>query len=209
MPGPIPSPPVVADVGRNWICLSWPRAEQRGPAPVIAYRVEAWQKGEDGPARWVELGVTPLNGFDAFNLKHGVEYQFRVTPRNRYGWGESVVSEDIVVGRTPEVPEFVRILPGQLKVLKESIVTLECEVKGEPFPDIRWFKDGEELSEDGHFRTQCWNNVCSLMVTCVKEEDDGRYMCEATNSVGRVSTFSRLLVVTDPKVLSADQNLKT
>lgn len=134
VPGPIPAAPVVADTGRNWVSLTWPKPEPTSSAPVIAYRIEAWQKGGDGPARWVELGVTPLNGFDAFNLKPWAEYQFRVTPRNRYGWGESVQSDTIVVGKCHEIPEFVRTLPGQVKVLKESIVNLECEVK-----EVGWF----------------------------------------------------------------------
>lgn len=83
-------------------------------------------------------------------------------------------------------------------------------MKGEPFPEIRWFKDGEEIDNKGsHVQLKCWNNLCSLTIICVNEEDEGRYICEATNSVGKATTFSRLLVVTDPKVLSADQNLKT
>lgn len=104
---------------------------------MLAYRIEAWQKGGDGPSRWVELGVTPLNGFDAFNLKPWGEYQFRITPRNRYGWGESVVSDTIVIGKCHEIPEFVKILPGQIKALKQSILTLECEVKS---PKVMFFQ---------------------------------------------------------------------
>lgn len=129
VPGPIPSPPVVIDTGRNWVSLSWAKPEPTSVAPVLAYRIDAWQKGGEG-ARWVELGVSALNSFDAFNLKPGAEYQFRVTPRNRYGWGESVQSESVAIGKPPEIPEFVQILPGQLKVLKDTSVTLDCEVCG-------------------------------------------------------------------------------
>lgn len=43
------------DGGRNWLSLSWGKANQRGPAPVIAYRVDAWQMGGDGGARWAEV----------------------------------------------------------------------------------------------------------------------------------------------------------
>lgn len=55
VPGPISSEPVVVDGGRNWLSLSWGKAERRGPAPVIAYRVDAWLLGSDGGARWVEV----------------------------------------------------------------------------------------------------------------------------------------------------------
>lgn len=55
VPGPITSEPVVVDGGKNWLSLSWGKAERRGPAPVIAYRVDAWLLGSDGGARWVEV----------------------------------------------------------------------------------------------------------------------------------------------------------
>jgi hypothetical protein len=77
------------------------------------------------------MGVSPTNTFDAFNLKAGTEYKFRVTPRNRYGWGESVTTTAAtVLGRKVELPEFTRILPGQLKALQGSSIGLECEVTG-------------------------------------------------------------------------------
>jgi len=55
VPGPISSEPVVIDGGKNWLSLSWGKAERRGPAPVVAYKVEAWLLGGDGGARWVEV----------------------------------------------------------------------------------------------------------------------------------------------------------
>lgn len=73
--------------------------------------------------------MTPINTFDAFNLKPGGEYKFQVTPRNRYGWGESVtMTNPVRVSETVDLPEFTRILPGQLKVLEGTRVKLECEV---------------------------------------------------------------------------------
>lgn len=135
----------------------------RGPAPVIAYKVDAWLLGGDGGARWAEvrnnlpttrlplndslqpdasdschivfahfayqLGITPINAIDAFNLRPGGEYKFRVTPRNRYGWGESVTtSNSFTVGEVVDLPEFIKILPGQSKALEGSTIKLECEV---------------------------------------------------------------------------------
>ena len=77
------------------------------------------------------MGVSPTNTFDAFNLKAGTQYKFRVTPRNRYGWGESVTTTAaVIVGCKVELPEFTRILPGQLKALQGSSISLECEVTG-------------------------------------------------------------------------------
>ena len=63
VPGPVSGEPVVIDSGRNWLTLSWPKTENRGGAPVLAYRVEAWPLGGDGGARWVEVSAFNVSSF--------------------------------------------------------------------------------------------------------------------------------------------------
>ncbi|XP_031789478.1 titin homolog isoform X2 [Nasonia vitripennis] len=211
VPGPISSEPIVVDGGRNWLSLSWGKADQRGPAPVIAYRVDAWQMGGDGGARWVELGITPINSFDAFNLRPGGEYKFRVTPRNRYGWGESVtMNGSATVSDDVEIPEFTKILPGQLKALVGSTVNLECEVRSECKFDVKWLRETTEIDSCVDSRCVIKNerSKCSLVLKNIKEDDSGRYICEVSNKAGKVSSYGRILVVNDPKILNADARLK-
>lgn len=207
VPGPISSKPTVIDTGRNWISLTWGKAENRSAAPVVAYKVECWMKG--GEARWTELGMSPLNTFDAFNLQPEGEYQFRITPRNRYGWGEPIQTDTIVIGKHNELPEFTKLLPGKTKVLVGSTLTLECEYKGCPLPTITWYKDKTEIhpEEDERYQILCKSGKCTLEVVDLKDTDTGRIMCEASNSIGRVTTFTRLFVVSDPKVLEAYEHL--
>ncbi|KAJ8687543.1 hypothetical protein QAD02_023337, partial [Eretmocerus hayati] len=211
VPGPIKSEPIVVDGGRNWLSLSWGKSDQRGPAPVIAYRVDAWQMGGDGGARWVELGISPINSFDAFNLRPGGEYKFRVTPRNRYGWGESVtMSKTATVCDDVEIPEFSKILPGQLKALVGSTVTLECEVRSESKFDVKWLRETTVIDpdENGRYIIKNERSKCTLILKSVDEDDTGRYVCEVTNKAGKVSSYARVLVVKDQKVLNADARLK-
>lgn len=210
-PGPITSEPFVADCGKNWLTLSWSKPSHRGAGPVIAYRVDAWEIGQDGGARWAELGVTPVNTFDAFNLKPKTEYKFRITPRNRYGWGEPLVtSQPICVGyKAINMPEFIKILPGQLKALLGSNIRLECQVISDVTPEITWRRDGFPVDFGcERYISKFDGKNCQLLIEDLKEEDSGRYMCEAVNKIGRVSTFARLLVVSDPKIFAADTNLK-
>jgi hypothetical protein len=157
-----------------------------------------------------QLGITPINSFDAFNLKAGGEYKFRVTPRNRYGWGESVTTNDtFTVGRHVDLPEFVRILPGQQKVLHGTTVRLECEVRAEPTADVCWYRDGAPIdTTTNKLRITYDGTRCVLTIKDVQDGDSGRYMCEASNKAGRVSTFARLLVVSDPKIMEADHKLR-
>ncbi|XP_043525679.1 titin homolog isoform X2 [Frieseomelitta varia] len=212
VPGPITSEPVVVDGGKNWLSLSWGKAERRGPAPVIAYRVDAWLLGSDGGARWVELGMTPINVFDAFNLKPGGEYKFQVTPRNRYGWGESVtMTNSVKVNETVDLPEFTKILPGQLKVLEGATVKLECEIRADSKVDIKWYYESIEINPNSGARLSISHSgsKCCLTIENVQEIDSGRYVCEAGNSVGKVSSFARVLVVNDPKIIEADEKLRS
>lgn len=178
---------------------------------MIAYRVEAWLIGAEGGARWTELGITPINCFDVFNLKPGSRYHFRVTPRNRYGWGHSVqTSNAVTVGEFATLPEFTKILPGQLKVLLGTDYTFECIFKGNPRPEILWYKNEMPIdTNEERIKIQiAGTSTCRLTIRDVQSSDSGRYTCEATNSQGRVSTFARLQAVANYKLYEADNKLK-
>ncbi|XP_022129575.2 uncharacterized protein LOC111003404 isoform X2 [Pieris rapae] len=209
VPGRIPGEPSAVDGGNNWVALSWPKSDPQEAAPVLAYRIDSWLLGKEGGARWIEMGITPRNTFDAFNLKQGEEYHFRVTPRNRYGWGEPVqTSSPIAVGIAGDRPEFIDILPGLLKVLVGETATLSCSFKGKPTPVIVWMKNGREIEESGKFMCRQNGNMCSLTIKDVEIEDEGRYSCEATNAHGRASTYARMTVITDRQIWEADAKLK-
>ncbi len=52
-----------------------------------------------------------------------------MTPRNQYGWGEPVTTENpITIEDAPVFPEFEKCLPGELKILQGSTAELECKV---------------------------------------------------------------------------------
>lgn len=210
VPNCIPGEPSVVDGGNNWVSIAWPKPDSGSGAPVQAYKIESWLLGKEGGARWSELGITPLNSFDVFNLKQGEEYHFRITPRNRHGWGESVqTSNPIGVGIGGDRPEFIVILPGQLKVLLGETATLKCSFKGKPIPEIIWMKNGHEVDEeDKRLKIIVGDNESSLTIDGVRIEDEARYSCEATNIHGRASTYARVAVVTDRIIWEADAKLK-
>lgn len=208
-PGQIPNEPTVIDSSNNHLSLSWMKPPTNDAAPVISYRVDAWLVGKEGDATWKEIGTSPISSFDAFNLKHGCEYHFRVTPRNRYGYGPSTqTTYPIMFGDVVKLPEFTKILPGQLKALLNNDITLECVAMGSPRPDIVWYKDGIRIDADEKRVISVMGPLCRLIIRNVAEHDNGRYTCEASNKEGRVSTFARLQTVSDPKIFEADTKLK-
>lgn len=191
--------------------IGWGKPERGNAAPVIAYRVEAWQLGTDGGARWFEVGMTPINQIDVFNLKPGAEFHFRVTPRNRNGWGPFIqTSAPLIFGVSDSLPEFTKILPGQLKALQGETLSLECIVKGLPAPNIAWFKDGKAIDDSfSHIIASNASSFCCLKINNLNSCDSGRYTCQATNSLGRVSSFARVQVVSDGRICEADNILKS
>jgi len=73
--------------------------------------------------------MSPIASFEAFHLRPRTEYLFRVTPRNRFGWGESVATKlPVCVRDKCEMPDFVKMLPVRVKVLRSTQLSLQCEV---------------------------------------------------------------------------------
>lgn len=208
-PGQIPNEPTVIDSSNNHLSFSWMKPVSHDAAPVISYRIDAWLVGKEGDATWKEIGTSPTANFDVFNLKHGCEYHFRVTPRNRYGYGPSTqTTYPVMFGDVVKLPEFTKILPGQLKALINNDITLECVAMGSPRPDIIWYKDGIRIDANETRVISVMGPLCRLIIRNVGEHDNGRYTCEASNKDGRVSTFARLQTVSDPKIFEADTKLK-
>lgn len=65
-----------------------------------------------------------------------------------------------------------------------------------------------QIRQNDQVSIRQFGTICRLTIKGITEKYSGRYTCEATNCQGRVSTFARLQVVTDPRIYAADSNLK-
>ncbi|XP_025203950.1 uncharacterized protein LOC112600845 isoform X2 [Melanaphis sacchari] len=205
VPGPVRSEPTVTDRTNNRISLQWDRPEK--PETVLVYRVETRTADEEC---WREVGMTPTNTIDVYNLKPGYQYQFRVAARNRFGWSQPVTSKGYVDVFEPKfLPEFHQPLPGQTRVLLQHKATLQCHVRGIPEPRVTWFKDGEPLlATDRHSVARTDAGKCTLSIEDVADGDAGRYSCEAVNDQGRVCTLTVVQVIANRRIVEAEQRLQ-
>lgn len=67
---------------------------------------------------------------------------------------------------------------------------LEVQVRGNPPPTIKWFRDGIELDDtegDKFFQLREPEGIHKLTIHDPQIKDQGRYMCEATNIAGKDS----------------------
>lgn len=74
-------------------------------------------------------------------------------------------------------------------------LTLTCSVRGDPDPQIVWSKNGKSLSSSEILDLKYKNGTATLTINEIFPEDEGVYVCTATNSIGSVDTTCKLTVI--------------
>ncbi|CAH1393217.1 unnamed protein product [Nezara viridula] len=119
------------------------------------------------------------------------KYTCKVT--NDYGSNET--SADLTVLCKPKFKKPLE----DVTVNEGDTLTLRIEIDATPEPDIKWFKDGKELTSDAHIkitRDKKRLETYELSVTLVKAEDGGEYEVKALNEMGTAITKSKIVVQT-------------
>ena len=92
-------------------------------------------------------------------------------------------------------PEFISN-PENLTVTEGEDVNLQCEVSGNPIPDVRWTKDGEAVNiRDQRINVSFMGNTSILRIVSVVQADQGLYRCVANNSVNTTTSYPGSLTV--------------
>ncbi|CAH1969101.1 unnamed protein product [Acanthoscelides obtectus] len=196
-----PQNPKVVNVGKGYVDLTWQPPTNDGGSRITGYIIE---KREIGSPLWTkcnDYNVTDTN-FTVLNLVDRSEYEFRIYAINSAGKSEpsnctAPVKVCEVLGG--EKPEWIRRLNNTSAPLGKS-VTLECEASGKPEPSFRWIKNGREIKIGGRFRTEQKGGTAFLHISDLLDIDDGDYTCEASNTLGAVTTTARLKIGTPPRI---------
>ncbi|XP_053281049.1 neural cell adhesion molecule L1-like protein isoform X6 [Pleuronectes platessa] len=102
----------------------------------------------------------------------------------------------------PPVRKAGLLLPSGVQtekvLLKGRDLKLECIPEGFPTPTVKWIKMGEDLP----VRTKFKNSGKMLSISAVEERDQGKYMCTAENSGGKVVHYFDVIVEEPPKWLT-------
>ena len=72
------------------------------------------------------------------------------------------------------------------KYIEGSAVSITCTASGIPDPDVKWFRNKIMKSEGTKTASLTFNNV--------SRTDEGRYKCQANNSVGDTENYVELVV---------------
>ena len=80
--------------------------------------------------------------------------------------------------------------PKSMVVNKTGIASLQCEVKGNPVPQVTWLKENFSLPAD----RRIMQSRGGLMIRDVTSQDGGLYTCRAKNILGVVTSSGTLTV---------------
>lgn len=101
-----------------------------------------------------------------------------------------------------QVLESPIILEGPNKTLtnESESLSLECEVKGSPFPEVYWMVNGDDTKWD----PMIVSNGSKLLIKSVEKRHAGIVQCFAKNEVGEVTSGHMLQV--NPKQIPGEVN---
>ncbi|XP_023777818.1 obscurin [Cyanistes caeruleus] len=91
-----------------------------------------------------------------------------------------------------------------------STLHLECVAHSKTDMNVRWLKDGKELSDGRYYHIDSYSDgTCSLIIAGLDRKDAGKYTCEASNKFGKVSHSAKVVVGTqEPQVLPKEKRSK-
>ncbi|XP_047356863.1 obscurin isoform X3 [Vespa velutina] len=110
-------------------------------------------------------------------------------------YGENKCHADFIVKTRPKL---LKKLTDQ-RIKEGETLKLTVEISGTPEPEIKWYKDGQEVSADARIkitRDQQRKESYDLTVTLVKGSDGGAYEVRAENELGMVLSKSKVIVLT-------------
>ncbi|CAL8362600.1 unnamed protein product [Merluccius merluccius] len=191
LPGP-PQKPVVTEVTRNTVTLTWQSNPHEGGAAVTSYIIEAFSQSV-GSAWQTVADHVKQERHTVVGLFPNTVYLFIVRAVNSYGLSDpSPISEPV---RTQERPVLMRRPVNQV-VMEEETVDFLCDVHGDPAPTVRWRREEGELPR-GRFEIR---GDSSLRLQRVRAEDEGTYTCTSENSVGKTEASAMLQVHVPPQI---------
>uniref|UniRef100_A0A3B3Q9Y4 Protein kinase domain-containing protein n=1 Tax=Paramormyrops kingsleyae TaxID=1676925 RepID=A0A3B3Q9Y4_9TELE len=84
-------------------------------------------------------------------------------------------------------PPKIEALPEDISIERGKVLTVACAFSGDPVPDIEWTHLGRTLpftEESDRFHIETTEDLTTLIITSVKENDAGSYTLKLSNELG-------------------------
>ncbi|CAL1547239.1 unnamed protein product, partial [Lymnaea stagnalis] len=161
------------------------------PLPKLSWRREDG-KPLDLNGKFRQL---PSGALEIINIQQGDDGVYTCVAQNPFGIAEA----DAMVSVTGIVRPLIAYTYPYVKVVEGESAELECIVLlGKPKPKLSWLRNGKLLRESDRVR---FLEPGRITLTNAQEDDDGDYVCMASNIGGNETYNVNLDVLVPPKVI--------
>ncbi|KAM4812745.1 hemicentin-1 [Urocitellus parryii] len=161
------------------------------PSPIITWYKDDVQVTESSTVQIVNNGKM-LKLFKATAEDAG---QYSCKAINIAGTSQKYFNIDVLV--PPTIIDASS--PNEVSVVLNHNTTIECQVRGTPFPVIHWFKDGKPLFL-GDPNVELLDRGQILRVKNARRSDKGRYQCVVSNAAGKQAKDIKLNIYIPPTI---------
>jgi hemicentin len=151
--------------------------------------------------QWLHNGVAITNAMDGFNVTANGTLTIKNVTMSHMGEFTCVIentegNDSFVTSLTVTVPPTFTKQPNHTRKAIGSDVVFQCSADGIPKPTVLWTNSSfHELpfNDMRHFQLKDGG----LLIRNVMKSDEGLYVCEAVNPLGRIMSTAELLVEGD------------
>lgn len=185
-----------------------PEIQNAAEDETVEFRCEASGKPEP-TIKWIHNGKpiseAPPNSRRSVSQNRIVITKLNKKDTGNYGCNATnalgYVYKDVylnVLALPPEITEP----PRQEATVDHRTVTLRCRVFGAPKPEVKWIRNGLELT-GGRYKVL---ESGDLQITNVAFADAGEYTCYAVNKLGSIDANGTLIVKEHTQITDAPQD---
>ena len=156
-----------------------------------------WRKGIEVPASQTTATVP--------NLKEGTSYEFRVSAKNKQLVGPpSDPTKPLLIKARFVKPFIIGDGLKNLIIKKGAQIKYDIKFKGEPVPDVSFWKNGHEIQPTSRITVEKTDTTCLLVVKNAVRSDSGTYKlmltnrCPRTGKLGEFESTADVIVLDKP-----------
>uniref|UniRef100_A0A1I7VXR7 non-specific serine/threonine protein kinase n=1 Tax=Loa loa TaxID=7209 RepID=A0A1I7VXR7_LOALO len=202
----VPSAPVgplqVSDVTNASCKLAWNPPEQDGNSKLLGYCIE---KRDAKKSSWAFVARTTTTTATITSLSDNSKYYFRVVAENAFGTGPALENEEPIqpIKITAIEKPKIKKAPGKETGKVGDKLTLSVEFVAKPVPEVRWYRNGEELFHNVDNTIIKMDKKSMLTIEKLIEDDEGDYQIVVENEGGTAEHKFNVEVKSKPMIIDA------
>ena len=111
--------------------------------------------------------------------------------------GEDTTQIELIVKSAPKITKK----QADMSVIINETLTMLVQIEATPAPEVKWYKDGQELREDSRISIiKEGNETYKLTIKNARLDDTGSYSIVARNEVNQTTEIWKLKVLSPPKI---------